>query len=99
MISSITSIKQATSGFANGGIVPGNNYSGDMLNTNSYGINSGELILNRAQQGNLASQLEGSGLGNIRLEAVASGEQLFFVQNNRGLRTGRGEIVQSKRRR
>ena len=90
--------------FARGGIVraaggfsvPGNNYSGDRVPAL---LNSGELVLNKAQQGNLASQLEGSGLGNIRLEAVASGEQLFFVQNNRGLRTGRGEIVQSKRRR
>ena len=99
MISSITAIKQATSGFANGGIVPGNSFSGDNLRTSDYGINSGELILNKAQQGNLASQLEGSGLQNLQLDTVISGESIQLVLNNRGRRTGRGEYVQSKRMR
>ena len=90
--------------FANGGIVhaaggwngfvPGNNFSGDTVPAL---LNSGELVLNRAQQGVLASELSGGGMQNIRLEAVVSGEQILLSSNNRGRRTGRGEIVQSKR--
>ena len=91
--------------FANGGIVPhaasgilmGNSYSGD--NIGNVRLNAGELVLNKAQQGNLASQLTGAGLQNLRLEAVVSGEQILLASNNRGRRTGRGEIVQSRRRR
>ena len=93
-ISSVTAIKQATSGgFAEGGIVPGNSYSGDLLRTSDYGINSGELILNRAQQGAIASQLQGNGLQNLNLSATISGEQIRLVLNNNGRRTGRGEYV------
>lgn len=40
--------------FANGGIVPGNSRSGDRV---LAGVNSGELILNEAQQHNIASKL------------------------------------------
>lgn len=98
MISTISAIKDATKGgFANGGIVPGNSFSGDNLHTADYGINSGELILSKSQQNNLASQLSGGGIGNLQLEAVVSGEQIILASNNRGLRTGRGEIVQSRR--
>ena len=76
------------------GFVPGNNYSGDMVPAL---LNSGELVLNRAQQGVLASELSGAGMQNLRLEAVVSGEQILLASNNRGRRTGRGEIVQSRR--
>lgn len=47
-------IKASAGSFANGGIVPGTSYSGDRLTAN---VNSGELILNEAQQGNLAKSL------------------------------------------
>lgn len=43
--------------FADGGIVPGTSTSGDKLLAN---VNSGELILNRAQQNNIAGQLSGN---------------------------------------
>ena len=98
MISTISAIKDATKGgFANGGIVPGNSFSGDNLHTADYGINSGELILSKSQQNTLAHELSNSGIGNLQLEAVVSGEQIILASNNRGLRTGRGEIVQSRR--
>lgn len=100
MITTIESIKSATKGgFAQGGIVPGNHFSGDLLNTQNYGINSGELVLTRAQQGNLASQLEGNPLGNLTLDTFISAEDIQIVLNNRGKRTGRGEYVQSKKMR
>ena len=93
MLSSIAAIKNATSGFANGGIVPGNSFSGDNLRTSDYGINSGELILNKAQQGNLASQLEGGGIGNLQLETKVGAEDLIFVLNNNASRRGFGEFI------
>ncbi len=87
---------------AAGGTLVGTSYSGDNLRAigpgnQLYGLNAGEIVLNKAQAGNLASQLQGSGMQNTRLEAVVRGEQLFLAENNRGRRTGRGEIVQSRR--
>jgi hypothetical protein len=104
MLSSIAAIKQATAGFSNGGVIPGNSMSGDNLrgitpDGTVYGLNSQEIILNRARQGNLASQLEGGGMENLQLDTVISGESIQLVLNNRGRRTGRGEYVQSKRMR
>jgi hypothetical protein len=79
---------------AAGGYVDGNNYSGDMVPAM---LNSGELVLNRAQQGNLASQLQGNS-GQMQLETTITGEQIRLVLNNNGRRTGRGEYVTSNRR-
>ena len=79
-------------------MIPGNSMSGDRLRLpvdggrGMIGVNSGELILNRAQQGNLASQLQG-GMGAMQLSAIITGEQLRLVLNNNGRRTGRGEYV------
>lgn len=87
--------------FARGGIVRaagghmfgGNSFSGDLI---PAAVNSGELILNRAQQGNVASQLEGMGtLNNLELSTEVNGETLRFVLNANGRRTGRGEMVTS----
>jgi hypothetical protein len=54
-------------------------------------------VLNKAQQGNLASQLEGCGMQNLNLEAVIRGEDIRLALNNNGRRTGRGEYVQSRK--
>lgn len=93
MVSTIATIHSAT-GYAEGGMVKGNSYSGD----NIYGgpdamVNAGELVLTRAMQGNLASQLQNNSLGNLNLSATISGEQIRLVLNNNGRRTGRGEYV------
>ena len=87
---------------AGGMMIPGNSLSGDRLRLpvdgglGMIGVNSGELILNRAQQGNLASQLEGGGIGNLHLDTVISGEDIRLVLNNNGRRTGRGEYVTTR---
>lgn len=91
MLSSIAAIKNATH-FAQGGIVGGNDYT----DNTQIMVSSGELILNRAQQGNLASQLEGGGIGNLHLDTVISAEDIRLVLNNNGRRTGLGEYVQSR---
>jgi hypothetical protein len=91
MVSTIATIHSAT-GFAQGGMIQGNTYSGDMVPIRA---NAGEVVLTRAMQGNLASQLEGNGLGNLNLSATISGEQIRIALNNNGRRTGRGEYVQT----
>lgn len=89
MASTIASIKSVTKGgFANGGIVPGNSFSGDNLHTSDYGINSGELILNRAQQNTIASQLQG-GASKIRVEGIVSGPNILLAGSNYALQTGK----------
>lgn len=94
MLSTIASIKSATSGnFAEGGIVPGNSYTGD--NVRVYGLNSGEVILNHAQANTVAQELEGGSIKNLQLSAVIDAEQIRLILNNRGRRTGRGEYIQS----
>jgi hypothetical protein len=96
MLSSIAAIKSAPKGFANGGIVPGGSFSGDNLRTSDYGVNSGELILNRAQQDNIAAQLQGGGMQNLNLTATVTGEQIRLALNNTGRRTGNGEYLKFK---
>lgn len=89
--------------FANGGVahaanglVPGSRYSGDRVPAL---LNSGETVLTRAQSSNLVSMLNNNGIGNLQLETYLSGEDIRFVINNNGRRTGVGEMVTSKVRR
>lgn len=87
--------------FARGGIVkhaaygyrvPGNDFS----DKTPVMVSSGELILNRAQQGNIAAQLEGSGWRDANLTATLRGEDLILAIDNTSNRQGRGEYVTSK---
>ena len=98
MVSTISAIHSAT-GYADGGIIKGNSFSGDniMANGGAIGLNAGELILNRSQQNNLASQLEGGSMQNLNIDWVLTGDKLRAVMNNNGRRTGRGELVQRNR--
>lgn len=90
MLSSIAAIKQATAGFyAEGGIVPGNNHNDGLL----AHVSSGELILNRAQQNSIASQLENGGLHNLQLETRIDSEDLIIMINNNGMRRGLGKFI------
>ena len=66
-------------GYAQGGIVKGNSYSGD----NIYGgpdamVNAGELVLTKAQQGNLASQLQEGGMRNMNLSGRIRGTDIIL---------------------
>lgn len=91
MAATIAAIKKTTAGsFANGGVIPGNSYSGD----NQWAqVNAGEVILSRAQAGSVASQLESSEISSQPHNSYISGEQIVTVVNAYGRRTGRGEIL------
>ena len=95
MVSTIATIKSSTKGgFAEGGIVPGNSFSGDNLRISDYGINSGELILSRSQQDSIAAQLTGDdGQASGGGIPYVTGETLFLGMSNTLRRQGRGEIV------
>ena len=73
--------KAASAGkFATGGLIPGSSFSGDNLTAN---VNSGELILNRAQQDSVAAQLQGNNpMSNLRLSTEIDGQKLRIVLNN-----------------
>jgi hypothetical protein len=96
MISMISAIHSST-GYAEGGIVKGNSYSGDnvpaTVGGGMVGLNAGELVLTRAMQGNLASQLQGAGGGGGMQATRISGEQIYVVLNRYLKRSGRGEMV------
>ena len=80
MISTIASIKSVTAGsYADGGIIPGNSFSGD---NQIASVNAGELILSRSQQANIAGQLQSNPMGNLRLSTEISGRNLRVVLNN-----------------
>ena len=71
-IASIVASKPTPPSFATGGIVPGNSYSGDRVQAN---VNSGEMILNAAQQRSLWEAANGRGAGggaNIVINNSAS---------------------------
>lgn len=100
MISTISAIHSAT-GYAEGGMIKGNSYSGDRIGglvdgSQLVGLNAGEIVLNKSQQATLAQNLQGSGLSALNLTATIKGEQIRLALNNNGRRTGRGEYVQSR---
>ena len=73
----ISTIHQLTN-LAEGGIVGGNSYSGDNIYGGGAMVNSGELVLNKAQQGNLASQLQGNGLQNMNIAGRIKGTDIIL---------------------
>lgn len=93
MATTISTIHSLTN-LSEGGFIPGNSYSGDNIpgNGGTVGLNSGELVLNRSQQNNLANALQGGPQG-LDLRAVVSGEQIVLVANRSLKRRGKGELV------
>lgn len=81
-------VPHAANGFA--GMVPGNHFSGDVT---PIMANAGEVVLNRAQAGVLANQLEGGGQRGGYTPSHVSGEQIWIALNAYTRRTGKGELV------
>ena len=93
MITMISQVHAAT-GYAQGGVIQGNHYSGDMEIAR---VNAGETILTRAQSGVIASALQNGGLGNLHLETEIRSDRLIVMLNNTNRVRGRGDNVTSNR--
>ena len=94
MFATISAIQSATAGsYAEGGIIPGNSYSGDNLTAN---VNAGELILNRSAQANIASQLQSAERQQGGGTPYVSGEQIYMGLTNYLRRSGRGELLTAR---
>jgi len=95
MVSVISAIHSAT-GYASGGIVGGNSFSGDnvpaMVGNTVVGLNAGELILNKSQQNNIASQLTQAG-GGGRLVAKLMGRDILISLERELSETGKGQLA------
>ena len=74
MLSTISAIHSAT-GYAQGGMVEGNKYSGDQI---PIMANAGEVVLTKAMQGNLASQLQGEGQRKIQVYGKLAGNDIIL---------------------
>ena len=95
LISTVSSIHNIT-GYAQGGIVQGNTFSGDQVGP--VMLDAGEVVLNRSQVGNLAAQLEDSRIGGDGgSQPYVSGEMIYLGMNNYLKRSGRGEIITSRK--
>ena len=97
MATTIATIHSLT-GYAEGGMIKGNSYSGDNLmamgpDGGLIGLNAGEIVLNKAQQSTLAQNLQGNGGGGMRVVGEIQGEKIVLVANRYFKRTGQGEIV------
>ena len=86
IIAAISKGKSSAGKYAEGGIIPGNSLSGD----NQWArVNAGEVILNRAQQSNIAAQLTaGNPMSNMHIETRLSGEDIRIVLANNSHRRG-----------
>ena len=95
MMSMIQGIHSAT-GYAQGGIVEGNSYSGDNMmfgGDGLYGLNAGEVVLTKAQQNTLAQTLKGNGLGNINVTGRLNGTDILLSADRAAQASGRGQLV------
>jgi hypothetical protein len=87
-------------GYANGGVIKGNSYSGDNIGGmvdggagGFVGLNAGEVVLNAAQQRGVASALSEGGNRRIEVFGRLSGETIYLSSDRYTRRTGRGTIM------
>ena len=101
MIATVASIKSATAEYHAGGDFVG---KGSRFNTMMRPVGTdtipamlspGELILNKSQQSNLASNLQAApALADLHLETTIEAERIRIMLNNNNRRRGRGIAIQ-----
>ena len=101
MISTVAAIKSVTAEYHAGGDFVGN---GSRFNTMMRPVGTdtipamlspGELILNKSQQSNLASNLQAApALADLHLETTIEAERIRIMLNNNNRRRGRGIAIQ-----
>lgn len=84
------------------GTLVGNSFSGDNLrgidtNGQLYGLNAGEIVLNRAQQGVLADMINSEDRSVYSGQPYVTGEAIYLGLHNYTRRRGLGEVVTSRR--
>ena len=89
LATTISTIHSLT-GFSEGGEVKGNTYSSDQI---PIMANAGEVVLTRAMAGNLASQLQGVGNGQIQATGILQGENILISLERTLKRKGYGELA------
>jgi hypothetical protein len=99
MITTIASIHSAT-GYAEGGMIKGNSYSGDNIGglvdgSQLVGLNAGEVVLNASQQNMLAQNLQNNG-STVNVVGRVVGEDIFLSADRYARRSGRGSILTGK---
>ena len=83
-ISLATTIAQfhSATGYAEGGEIKGNSFSGDNLMamgpSGLIGLNAGEIVLNKAQQATLANNLQNGGGQTVRVVGKISGTDIIL---------------------
>ena len=93
-VAAVVASKPQPPKFADGGIVPGSSYSGDNVTAQ---VNSGEMVLNQAQQRNLFDIANqggaGGGMVNLILDGTVLGKALFRMSQNGDLLIDAGAIT------
>ena len=97
MLSTISAIHSAT-GYAEGGIIKGNSYSGDNIGgmvdgSQLVGLNAGEVVLNASQQNMLAQNLQGAGGNTVRVIGTLRGNDIVLAVDRSLQASGRGELL------
>ena len=78
---------------ASGYMVPGNSFSGDNVPAL---LNSGEVVLNKAQAGVLAHELQGGGMKDIKLSAKLAGGDIILSIDRTLMVQGKGQMATFK---
>lgn len=87
--SMVSQLKSSIHTYAEGGIIPGQNYNDGV----TARVSSGEMIINQADQKRLYDSIHSGGVGGGTVASSISGEQIVIAVNNYARRTNRGELV------
>lgn len=92
LISMTTAISQvhSSTGYAEGGIVKGNSYSGDNI---PIMANAGEVVLTKAMTNNLAAGIQSQGMGGWQLKTRLAGTDLLLSVERTLQKQGYGKIA------
>lgn len=71
-------------GYAEGGMIKGNSYSGDNIGglvggSQFVGLNAGEIVLNASMTNNLANSLKGNGLEHMKVVGKLQGTDMLLL--------------------
>lgn len=97
MMSVISAIHSST-GYAQGGIVKGNSYSGDNIpamvdGSQMVGLNAGEVVLTKAMTNNLAAGIQSQGMGGWKLTTKLAGTDLLVSLERTLQKQGYGKLA------